>query len=94
MADAQQEIATQIEGLFSAFAQGRDVAPGDLLRLEGQMRQGVAQGLLDAEWLRSLLIARAEALLGSAAAQRYRDSADWVIHMQMRRAPVYPSTPK
>ncbi len=88
LSDLEQQLAR----LLSAFAEGRDVSPADFYGVEGMMACAQRIGLAGAEDIRALLLAQVALHLDEQALELYRADSEPRLHMQMRRAPVYPST--
>ncbi len=91
-------IEVRLRSALSAIAAGDDVAPGDLLRLEGLCEAAVIEGTSSEGELDSLAETLHEEILGESLTQRL--GADWRTYhpfpqlpLYMQRAPVSPSTP-
>ncbi|AKH69891.1 hypothetical protein IMCC21906_02228 [Spongiibacter sp. IMCC21906] len=85
-------LRPKLQAFFDDQKEGLDIPPGVLYRLEGQMQLGVEMNLIDEVSLRKNLVEMAESVLGSEAAQCYRDDHRLILHLQMPAAPVHPST--
>lgn len=82
----------RLRQFFVDQADGLDIPPGQLYHLEGRMASALDLQLLSEAELRALLVALCRELLGEAAAAVYERDDRVMLHLQMRPAPVYPST--
>lgn len=85
-------VEERLESVFSALEQERDVAPADLYGLEGFMAAGIELELVQQSELRERIIACAQRHFSDEVVELYRNDPELMLHMRMKRAPVYPST--
>lgn len=95
IAETRQRLAT----VFEAWALGRDVAPGERLRLEGFMQAGIVLGLATRQQVLACMAEICREYLGEAAMEHCEapfppmaDPGILPLPPLMRRAPVVPST--
>lgn len=85
-------VEERLEAVFAALEQERDVAPADLYGLEGFMAAGIELELVQQSELRDRIVACAQRHFSDEVVEMYRSDPELMLHMRMKRAPVYPST--
>jgi hypothetical protein len=86
------QLEARLKSFFSDQAQGFDIPPAVLYRLEGFIEAGVVSGFVTKIEMRDRLIAFAEHYTGADSAMVYRSDDRIILHVCMPEAPVYPST--
>lgn len=86
------ELDNRLRHFFSEQADGYDIPPAELYRIEGFIEAGVLLGLCSETTVRQRLIELAEQFSGQRLTDIYRDDYRLILHMRMAEAPVYPST--
>ncbi|MFQ3199454.1 MAG: hypothetical protein ACI9SK_000161 [Zhongshania sp.] len=86
------ELETRLNGFFSDQADGLDIPPALLYRLEGFIDAGIMLAFISATDMKKRLTALAEHYAGADAAAIYENDDRIILHLLMPEAPVYPST--
>lgn len=95
--DFRQSLHEHLATFFADQAQGLDIPPAILYRLEGRIALGIELGLTSVAKVRQTVATLAAEHLGTEAARCYSDVAGdepVVLHLHMAEAPVFPSTGK
>lgn len=95
MSDGQiflQQLSQRLEQFFSEQADGFDVAPAELYRLEGMMAAAVSIELKTEAEFRQQLQELASRYGDATLLQMYCAEPRLILHMAMKAAPVYPSS--
>ncbi len=85
------DLRKRLRAFFTEQAQGWDVPPATLYRLEGAMASAVQLGLVSEAELRGYLLHLAEEFLDENLQGIYRNDRQLLLHLHMHEAPVYPS---
>lgn len=83
------QIERRLSEIFTAYAEGRDVAQGQLFRTEGFIEASCSLELLTEAQAQALIVASYEKILKKTFPLQ---SAGIQIPVAMQRAPVYPSS--
>jgi hypothetical protein len=90
--DYEAELVRRLGNFFSDQAQGYDIPPAVLYRLEGFIEAGITAGFSQPQEIQDRLIAAADKHQGKEVAEFYRQDFRLVLHSRLPTAPVYPST--
>lgn len=86
------ELETRLNTFFSDQAEGLDIPPALLYRLEGFIDAGIMVAFISAADIKKRLTTLAEHYAGAEAAAIYENDDRVILHLLMPEAPVYPST--
>ncbi|MBD2859155.1 hypothetical protein IB286_09055 [Spongiibacter sp. KMU-158] len=86
------EIDHRLVAFFCEQAEGYDIPPAELYRLEGSMACLLALGLQSESQLKARLLELAAEYGDKALYERYKRDTRLYLHLAMKPAPVYPST--
>lgn len=85
------EMFARLRAVFVEQAEGWDVPPAELYRLEGCMAAAVQLGLIKESEMRDHLVGLAEEFLSEDLQAIYRGDQQLRLHLHMVEAPVYRS---
>lgn len=85
------ELEARLLAFFEDQAEGLDIPPAVLYRLEGFIEAGVIAKLINASDLKSRLCELAERYASTEVVALYRSDERLILHLHMPEAPVYPS---
>jgi hypothetical protein len=85
------ELEARLNAFFSDQAEGLDIPPALLSRLEGFIDAGIMVALISATEMKQRLTSLAEHYSGADAAAIYENDNRVILHLLMPEAPVYPS---
>jgi|TARA_R110001599_G_scaffold269171_1_gene469984 hypothetical protein len=93
-ADYCAELSQKIAQFFSDQQQGLDIPPALLYRFEGFVEAGLLMGYITETEVKRELVDGAQYYLNTAIAEFYQQDFRLILHMRMREAPVYASSPE
>lgn len=85
-----RQLQERLDAFFREQAEGWDIPPAHLYRLEGFIEAGLRLELISRQQVRRQLLALADHYLCAEDADLYRQDEDIVLHLHMKTAPVYP----
>jgi hypothetical protein len=85
------ELEARLLAFFEDQADGLDIPPAVLYRLEGFIEAGVIAKFINAAEIKSRLCELAQRYANTEVAALYRSDERLILHLHMPEAPVYPS---
>lgn len=86
------ELDAKLLAFFKDQAEGLDIPPALLYRIEGFIEAGLAAKLISPQEIRGRLCELAERYVHEEVAALYHGDERFILHMHMPEAPVYPSS--
>lgn len=87
-----RQLRERLHVFFRDQAEGWDIPPAQLYRLEGFIEAGLSLQLVSQDEVRQQLLSLATDYLPEEDAELYQQDDRIVLHLHMKTAPVYPST--